>query len=347
MKTTNQCLRASRLLAGGLLLGGALIGGCGGEAEDALDDADFETLSEELVSNPLTPVLTCMDDLGRNNYKAHFGYTNSSSTKVKVPIGVNNFFVPLPKNQGQPTEFAPGNRPDVFQVTFSTRDGWDRLAWWLNGRRALATRRTPICPPPPPQCTTAADCNDDKICTTDSCTGGRCSNTPSPPHTSCPHGNVCDGAGACVPCLTDVDCNDLAACTTDVCANSLCTHGSAPAGTACGGTHGVCDGAGQCVSPQCTGDVDCNDDNSCTSDVCTSGICSHPPAEAHTPCAHGNVCDGAGACVPCLTDVDCNDLQACTTDACVNSLCTHGNAPSTTPCGRPGHFCTGTGTCSP
>src|SRR5688572_3092289 len=108
MTSTNQYLRASFLLAGSLLLGGPLVvSGCGGEAAgpEPLDEQAFDTLSEDLVSSPLTPVLTCMDNLGNNSYRAHFGYRNSSARSVSVPIGLLNFFVPLPKGQGQPTSF--------------------------------------------------------------------------------------------------------------------------------------------------------------------------------------------------------------------------------------------------
>ena len=108
MTSTNQYVRVSCLLAGALSLGGLLVGGCGGEATglDDLNEANLETSSDDLVSSPLTPLLTCMDDLGHNNFRAHFGYKNDSSKSVRVPIGTLNFFVPLPANQGQPIDFA-------------------------------------------------------------------------------------------------------------------------------------------------------------------------------------------------------------------------------------------------
>ena len=118
MTSTNQYVRVSCLLAGALSLGGLLVGGCGGEATglDDLNEANLETSSDDLVSSPLTPLLTCMEDLGHNNFRAHFGYKNDSSRSVRVPIGTLNFFVPLPANQGQPIDFAAGNHPDVFKV---------------------------------------------------------------------------------------------------------------------------------------------------------------------------------------------------------------------------------------
>jgi hypothetical protein len=345
MTSNNQYLRACIVLAGGLLLGGpVLVAGCAGQAEgpEALDEPSFDTLSEDLISNPLTPVLTCMDDLGRNNYRAHFGYTNSSTRSVSVPIGALNFFVPLPKNQGQPTSFAPGSHPEVFTVNFSTRDGWDRLAWWLSGRRALATRTTRLCAPPPPKCTSNTGCNDGLECTTDVCTRGVCSNAPLAAHTVCAHGNVCNGAGACVPCVSEVECNDGLECTADQCVNAQCAHPPVVSGTGC--AHGgICDGSGSCLPP-CASSADCDDSLECTNDVCNSGVCSHAPLAAHTVCAHGNVCDGAGACVPCVTALECDDGLECTTDQCVSAQCAHPPVAAGTSCAHDG-TCDGAGSC--
>src|SRR5688572_8120060 len=112
-------MRASLVMAGGCLIGAGLLGACGGEGEEVADDGVvFETRSEDLVSNPLTPVLDCIDNLGNKKHRAHFGYVNASSRQLRVPIGLLNFFVPGPKNQGQPTDFAPGTHRDVFTVTF-------------------------------------------------------------------------------------------------------------------------------------------------------------------------------------------------------------------------------------
>jgi len=343
MTSTNQYLRASFSLGGGLLLAGLLVGGCAGEATGGPDDEQtLESSSEDLVSNPLTPVLSCMDRVATNTYKAHFGYTNSSARSVRVPIGALNFFVPLPKGQGQPIDFAPGNHPDVFTVSFSTRDGWDRLAWWLSGRRALATKNTPICAPP--QCALNDDCDDDNPCTTDSCASGHCTNLPGSAGTTCAHANVCNAAGQCVECLSGAQCDDDNPCTSDLCSSGHCAHGSASGTISCG--HGGTCSGGSCVPPACTTSDDCDDDNPCTADSCASSACSNPPGPAGVGCAHGNVCNASGACVQCLTATQCDDDNPCTTDACSSGTCSHGSAPSTTACGH-GGLCNGAGACSP
>jgi hypothetical protein len=347
MTSKNHYLRASLLLAGGLAMAGLVLGACGGEAtgpEDELGDATLASGSEELVSNPLTPLLTCMDNLGGNKYKAHFGYNNTSSKSVRVPVGLLNFFVPLPQNQGQPIDFAAGNHPDVFKVTFSTKDGWDRLAWWLSGRRALATQRTPLCAPPPPQCTSNTDCDDDNPCTTNTCSSGHCVTAPAPPRTACGHAGLCDNAGACVSCLTASDCDDTKACTNDVCTAGACTHPPTPLGTPCG-HQGQCDGAGLCGAPACVIDTDCDDGDSCTTDSCgTGGVCGHTPAPPRTACGHAGLCDNTGLCVSCLTAADCDDAKVCTEDVCTAGACTHPPTSAGTTCGHAGH-CDGAGLC--
>src|SRR5512142_1236184 len=76
-------------------------------------------------------------------------------------------------------------------------------------------------------CTTATQCSDADVCTTDTCdtsggTPGVCVNTPIP------------GCGT-----TSADCNDANACTNDVCnvANRTCVHNAIA---------GCCNTAAQC-----------------------------------------------------------------------------------------------------
>jgi hypothetical protein len=197
----------------------------------------------------------------------------------------------------------------------------------------------------PPECVADSDCDDEDPCSSDSCQGGNCENVPAPVGTPCAHGNICDGAGICVQCVGDADCDDELACTTDSCQANLCTYGNAPAGTPCGHTGESCDGAGVCVPPECVADSDCDDEDPCSLESCQSGSCEYVPAPVGTPCAHGNICDGAGICVQCVSAAECDDELACTTDACQASVCTHENAPAGTPCGDSGESCDGAGDC--
>lgn len=54
----------------------------------------------------------------------------------------------------------------------------------------------------------------------------------------------------------------------------------------------------------CTVVADCNDENPCTEDKCTAGICENPNKAKEAACPAG-VCDGSGKCVECLTNTDC------------------------------------------
>ncbi len=73
-------------------------------------------------------------------------------------------------------------------------------------------------------------------------------------------------------------------------------------------------------------DLNCDDGNPCTSDVCYIKIgCTHIPhaggCEDGNPCTTGDNCS-TGACVG--KPMDCDDSQACTDDSCVlPGTCTH------------------------
>ncbi len=349
MTLTNQRLRAPTRVVASCVLALAVVGGCGSSEEPSTEggspvqgDIELGSLSQELNLSPLTPVLTCVDNLGGNAYKAHFGFVNTSSRTLQVPVGLLNFFVPLPLNQGQPTSFAPGQHLDVFRVNFSVSGGWNRLAWWLGARRALATKNTPLCPQAP-ECTTPAECDDDDPCTNEACVSGSCSRPPAPSGTTCGHAGVCDGAGECVKCVTNAGCDDEFPCTNDVCSGGECVYPPAASGTTCGHS-GSCDGAGTCVAPACSANEECDDEDPCTTEVCNATACDYSPSAAGIACGHAGLCNGAGECVECLSAADCDDELPCTADVCTGGSCSHPPAASGTPCGHAG-TCDGSGTC--
>ncbi|MBN1544481.1 hypothetical protein JW898_03390 [Candidatus Woesearchaeota archaeon] len=81
---------------------------------------------------------------------------------------------------------------------------------------------------------------------------------------------------------------------------------------------------------------ECNDNNSCTQDVCFGDECrnycmlnsncdDNDPYTSHDTClsvATGD-CSCRGDPVECIRDSECNDLNACTEDRCVNNVCQH------------------------
>ncbi len=109
-----------------------------------------------------------------------------------------------------------------------------------------------------------------------------------------------------------------------------------------------------CVPDACIGPpvVSCDDGIQCTDDgVCdpVSGCPGSTPSLDGTVCdfvAVGDgVCDGAGACVDCLTPTDCtDDGNECTDPAiCSANSCVENNTASGTAC--TGGICDGAGTC--
>ncbi|MFT3770388.1 MAG: hypothetical protein QM820_33590 [Minicystis sp.] len=82
----------------------------------------------------------------------------------------------------------------------------------------------------------------------------------------------------------------------------------------------VCDGAGSTASANDDTDVP-DDGNPCTIDACAGGTPSNTPAAAGTLCGAGQICDGNGACVACITDADCA-AGTCVASACVVASCT-------------------------
>lgn len=162
--------------------------------------------------------------------------------------------------------------------------------------------------------------------------------------------DVCSG-GACQP-GDPLDCDDGATCTSDFCQAGACQHVINPE---------VCSG-NECTSVSCDPlDVDadavtgcvvssasdalCDDDNPCTTDVCspTEGCINTNntlPCSDGDACTIGDVCS-AGVCAA-GPELECDDGHDCTVDSCVEGTCE--NQPDDNQC--PGNECA-TGACDP
>jgi hypothetical protein len=159
-----------------------------------------------------------------------------------------------------------------------------------------------MCVPGPP-----VDCNDNNVCTTDSCDprfGCGYVNNPG----FCNDGNACTVedmciGGTCQPGFT-LTCNDNNVCTTDTCAPQS-----------------------GCVYTNVTGP--CDDGNACTSgEVCVNGACqlgigvSCPPIDQ---CHVAGICNpGTGVCSnpPAPNGTACNDGNPCTVgEVCIGGVC--------------------------
>lgn len=78
--------------------------------------------------NVLVPLLECVDNNGDGTYTAHFGYLNTGSSAITLPVGPKNMFVGGDKDRGQPIVFYPGEHLSEFTVVF---DALDTLKWML------------------------------------------------------------------------------------------------------------------------------------------------------------------------------------------------------------------------
>jgi ribosomal protein S17 len=199
----------------------------------------------------------------------------------------------------------------------------------------------------------ALNCNDNNVCTTDSCdpaTG--CVNATNAAACSdgdaCTVSDVCSG-GACQPGAPRL-CGDNNVCTTDTCApatgcvftnnqsacndQDACTSDDTCSGGACAGVPRVCDDANLCTTDSCnpaTGCVfsnnaaACDDGNACTDgDACAFGTCRPGSAVGcndNNPCTNDS-CDPIAGCVHVNNTAPCVDLNACTTgDTCSDGAC--------------------------
>ena len=110
----------------------------------------------------LVPLLDCVVNNGDGTYTAYFGYLNSGSEVIDLPVGSKNMFVNGDPDRGQPTAFFPGEHTSEFSVVFGALE---TLKWMLKAdgdRRhqveasatseACATEppTTPTPTPPPP-----------------------------------------------------------------------------------------------------------------------------------------------------------------------------------------------------
>ncbi len=183
------------------------------------------------------------------------------------------------------------------------------------------------------------DCNDDDVCTDDSCAGAVCSNVFDP-------SNVCDDG---IPCTATDDCatgtcvgfgdacDDDNPCTTDICApaDGACTH--VPNSSADCDDGDGCTVGDTCIQGACVPGPPasfCGDGDECTIDFCHPllGCVNEPdPGAACSdgdPCTVDDQCDDQGACTSGASMV-CDDADPCTDDACdpaVGCVVTHNTA---------------------
>lgn len=209
-------------------------------------------------------------------------------------------------------------------------------------------------------CSSAEDCDDDEVCTIDSCDASTslCVHTPLPDQEQL--GAELDGDCANLFCIggatvRDVNDSDLPVddnpCTDDVCNDGTPSNPFLPEGTSCGGNL-VCNAVGVCTG--CLIPSDCpTPSNPCMATTCVNSECGLEPGNDGDPCASDGVfCNGqevcsSGNCVspgdPCDGpdgDGDCSE----TCDEAANDC--NGNDPKDSPCDD-GVWCNGVDECNP
>lgn len=203
----------------------------------------------------------------------------------------------------------------------------------------------------------APNCNDDKVCTVDSCDAvDGCQHVPKEAGVGCDDDDICNGISKCdggTECIpgTPRDCDDNNPCTDDLCDpvdgckyvnntddcsdNDLCTLVDKCSGGECVGsgtpncddnqpcTLDTCDPAKQCLHEPLPNFTECDDENGCTTDSeCIAGKCQGTGGET---CDDGNPCTKPTCSVLSGCTYPNDDGAACVFDAChVNSSCQDG-----------------------
>ncbi|MBT4153075.1 MAG: hypothetical protein HOE53_00310 [Candidatus Magasanikbacteria bacterium] len=162
-------------------------------------------------------------------------------------------------------------------------------------------------PEPEPECRQDADCNDNSLCTNDSCHNGACRNdfqndcgetefdcsdrvdNDRNGQTDCDD-NQCSADPSCAPepepeCRVDADCADQDQCTEDSCSGGECRNDFQ---NDCGETEFDCSDR---VDNDRNGQTDC-DDNQCSADP----SCAPEPEPEPEPVANGVQCDTEYVC---------------------------------------------------
>lgn len=109
----------------------------GGIASDTLNFNIYKKLPMEV-----RPELNCIDEIGKEKYRAWFGYENKNDGSVWLDQESENKFDPAPQDRGQPTIFLPGKYDRVFSVEF---EGNKKLMWKLDKEKAEASKNSPRC----------------------------------------------------------------------------------------------------------------------------------------------------------------------------------------------------------
>ncbi|MBW2453310.1 MAG: hypothetical protein JRI68_02315 [Deltaproteobacteria bacterium] len=202
--------------------------------------------------------------------------------------------------------------------------------------------------------------NDGNDCTIDTCVSGNPVHPARALNYSCNDngGTYCDGNGTCVECNDVSQCPAAPDCQYRLCQSNSCGTGNDSSSTPAPMSYQT---AGDCKTVVCNGSGGVNgtvpenadlpdDNNECTSNLCTNGTPTFPPVSDGTLCpSDAMFCTGVEACQggtctspgdPCGSASD-SDCAACNegSDDC------SADEPYGSPCDD-GTYCNGTDTCN-
>ena len=109
--------------------------------------SDTTTVRLQVAGSGLVPTAVCVTDRGpttppsANRYTGTFGWKNTQTFWIYAPVGLDNFFVALPLDRGQPTLFAPGSSTTPVTATFSVLGS----GWHLGATTVAVTALTKRC----------------------------------------------------------------------------------------------------------------------------------------------------------------------------------------------------------
>jgi len=310
--------------------------------------------------------------------------TTPAQASVPAPAPVSTWVAAVP--------VAAIECPNCGDSDPCTADSCDPLTGFCRHLRLTCDDRDPCtqdyCDPygPHPGCVNVplpdgSLCSPERPCVYQGlCVSGACREEPAPEGTSCEEvspctgGDLCDGAGTCIPgrpwpvgtpCVGgygDDPCSDDESCGFDESGAAVCS-----------GTVRSCDDGDPCTTDECGPDrtclntpVICYDGNNCTRDSCDprTGACVSTAAAEGGGCVGPDRCTlsycAAGNCVGSGTPNPCDDSQPCTRDVCNpagpfvcdhipdNSLCSQGgpcDAYICAPTEFGGFQCRGVGPC--
>ena len=288
--------------------------GTGGDEIDAINFIFYDDDNYEILLRKIS-----MDELEKNDFQAVLHISNTSRISA---ISIAPVFISESGNK------ILGKVEDEYEVPAEEEYYEEEL----------------------PSCTLDSECEDNNICTTDTCLGGECSYSDIPDCTSCKSSlqcndsNVCtankclDGKCSypaipgCVSCSSEADCNDTNGCTVERCINNKCAYANVT----------------NCTS--CTSNTQCNDNSSCTSDNCSGWACLYiaisncKPCTSIIQCEDNNGCTtescsnnqcvytNVNNCKSCISPSQCEDTNGCTTESCIGNKCVYANVTNCKPC---------------